>query len=126
DGGLAVALSDAVLRCGVGVAADVHAVTSRDGIDVFTALFSESGARALISVSDEAAPALEALCAEHEQPALRIGRTGGDNLALDGLFSIPVDDLREAHLGVINRALGRLRRSARGSLLGRPLRAETP
>ncbi|MGB3259059.1 MAG: phosphoribosylformylglycinamidine synthase subunit PurL [Ornithinimicrobium sp.] len=106
DGGLAVALSDAVLRHGVGVAASMDAVTSRDGIDVFTALFSESGARALISVRDEDAQALEALCAEHEQSALRIGRSGGDNLAVEGLFSIPVEELRGSHVGVINRALG--------------------
>ena len=105
DGGLAVALADAMLRHGVGVVASVDGVTTRDGIDGFTALFSESGARALVSVSDEDAPALEALCAEHEQSALRIGRSGGEDLTVDGLFSIPVDELRRSHVGVISRAL---------------------
>lgn len=105
EGGLAVSLADAVLRYGVGVVASVDALTGRDGVDGFTALFSESGARALVSVSDHDAPALEALCSQHEQSALRIGRSGGDNLAVDGLFSIPLEELRGSHVGVISRAL---------------------
>ncbi len=106
DGGLAVALADSVLRHGIGVDLTLETLISRDGIDVFTALFSESSARALVSVSQPDADAFEALCAEHKQAVLPLGHSGGDGLLVDGLFSITVDELRQAHGGVINRALG--------------------
>ncbi len=105
EGGLGVALADSVLRHGVGVDVSLDAVIGRDGIDIFTALFSESSARALVSVGDQDAAALEALCAEHDQSVTRLGTSGGTALLLDGLFSLAVDELREAHLGVISRAL---------------------
>ncbi|MGB3828710.1 MAG: phosphoribosylformylglycinamidine synthase subunit PurL [Ornithinimicrobium sp.] len=105
DGGLAVALADAVMRHGIGVEVELETLTLRDDIDVFTALFSESTARALVSVGEGDTDAFESLCGEHDQPVLRIGRSGGQNLVFDGLFTLPVDELRAAHTGVIERAL---------------------
>ena len=50
EGGLAAALSEMVLRYGVGARVALDEIKSRDGIDSFTALFSESQARALVAV----------------------------------------------------------------------------
>ncbi len=105
DGGLAVGLADAVMRNGVGATVSVDAIATRDGIEAFSALFSESAARAVVSVSGDAAEAFESLCSEHNQPSLRIGTTGGDALVVEGLFSLACDDLRAAYHGVIARAL---------------------
>ncbi len=105
DGGLAVGLADAVMRNGVGATVSVDAVATRDGIEAFSALFSESTARAIVSVSSDAVEAFESLCSEHDQPSLRIGTTGGEELVVDGLFSLTCDKLRAAHHGVIDRAL---------------------
>ena len=46
-GGLVQALADAVARHGVGASIDLSRLQGNDGVDDFTALLSESGARAL-------------------------------------------------------------------------------
>lgn len=106
EGGLGAALCDAVLRKGVGATVSLDALTTRDGIDPFIALFSESTARALVSVSTDDCEAFESLCGEHNQIVIRLGTSGGTTLSVDGLFSLAVDELRDAHAGVISHALG--------------------
>lgn len=105
DGGLAIGLADAVMRNGIGASVSVDAVATRDGLEAFSALFSESAARAIVSVSSDGADAFESLCAENGQASVRIGDTGGNALVIDGLFSLTCDELRSAHHGVIDRAL---------------------
>ncbi|MCY9786336.1 phosphoribosylformylglycinamidine synthase subunit PurL [Nocardiopsis sp. EMB25] len=93
DGGLGVALAESALRGGRGVRVEV------DG-DVFTALFSESGARAAVAVLPEHADALRALAAEHDVPVAEIGAVGGDALVVThpgGSVEVPLADLRTAY-----------------------------
>ncbi|MFI6575662.1 phosphoribosylformylglycinamidine synthase subunit PurL [Nocardiopsis sp. NPDC050513] len=93
DGGLGVALAESALRGGRGVRVEV------DG-DAFTALFSESGARAVVAVAPEHADALRALAAEHGVPVAQIGAVGGDSLAVShpgGSVEVPLDELRTAY-----------------------------
>ena len=71
DGGLAQALAESVMRHGVG------ARVTLDG-DPFVALFSESSARAVVTVSDDNRAAFEASCASFGVPVAAIGTTGGD------------------------------------------------
>ena len=87
DGGLSQALLDAVLMNGVGV----HVTLAGDA---FVALFSESTARAIVTCSDAAVDGITALAADHDVAVARLGRCGGDQLVVDGQFSVGIDELR--------------------------------
>jgi phosphoribosylformylglycinamidine synthase len=63
--------------------------------DPLAALFSESAARAIVVVQRGAESDFAELCAEHELPATRLGRTGGQNLEVSGLYTVPVSELSE-------------------------------
>jgi phosphoribosylformylglycinamidine synthase II len=89
NGGLAVALAEACLLGGRGCAVTLPG-------DPFTALFSESSARALVSVAAGRETEFAALAESHGVPATVIGRTGGARLTVEGTFQIPLTELREA------------------------------
>jgi phosphoribosylformylglycinamidine synthase subunit PurL len=91
DGGLAQALAESALRYGTG------ARLTLDG-DVFTALFSESAARVVVTTTDP-----EAVRATAEWAGVlvtELGTTGGDGpdavLAVDGVAELPLAELRAA------------------------------
>jgi phosphoribosylformylglycinamidine synthase subunit PurL len=87
DGGLAQALAESALRYGVG--ARLHLDT-----DPFTALFSESAARAVVTTVD---PAAVRAAAESAGVAVtELGTTGGDVLTVDGLLDLQISVLRAA------------------------------
>ncbi|GHC98380.1 phosphoribosylformylglycinamidine synthase subunit PurL [Nocardiopsis terrae] len=93
DGGLAVALAESALRGRRGLRVEV------DG-DAFTALFSESGARALVAVGPGEEEAFTALAARHGVPVARIGSVGGESLSVThpgGSVEIGLDELRTAY-----------------------------
>ncbi|MBS45492.1 MAG: phosphoribosylformylglycinamidine synthase II [Nocardioides sp.] len=101
DGGLAQALVEASLRnlCGVTVALEgVHA-------DPFVALFSESTGRCLVSVGEADVAAVEALAAEHGVPVVSLGRTGGDELVVQGQFDVNLLRLRSAWSATLPSAM---------------------
>ena len=89
DGGLAQALVEACLRGGTGVR-----VTLPD--QPFVTLFSESPARAVVSVPPAQELRLIGLCEERQFPFARIGVVGGDALEVREEFAVPLDELREA------------------------------
>jgi phosphoribosylformylglycinamidine synthase len=89
DGGLAQALVEATLRNDVGAAVAVSD-------DPFVALFSESTGRVLVTVPDAGADALVDLAQRHGIAIAPIGRTGGSTLSVEGLFEVPLADLRQA------------------------------
>ncbi|MFL6156546.1 MAG: AIR synthase related protein, partial [Marmoricola sp.] len=89
EGGLAQTLVESTLRNGIGV------ITTLTG-DAFTALFSESAGRVVVTVDSRDADALIALAAEHGVPATPLGVTAGNALVVDGEFEIPLDELRAA------------------------------
>ena len=102
DGGLAVALAESALRGGKGVRVDL------DG-DAFTALFSESGARALMEVTAENAAAVRALAERHGVPVTELGTVGGDTLAVEhpgGTVEIALTDLRAAYEAALPALMG--------------------
>ncbi|MBX9391847.1 phosphoribosylformylglycinamidine synthase subunit PurL [Streptomonospora nanhaiensis] len=101
DGGLGVAVAESALRGGVG--ATLHVT------DAFTALFSESGARAVVVVRPEQEAAFAALCERHGVPAAEIGTVGGSALTVthpEGGFSVSLEDLRTAYESTLPAVLG--------------------
>jgi phosphoribosylformylglycinamidine synthase subunit PurL len=88
DGGLAIALAESCLRGGRGARITLPG-------DPFTALFSESAARAVVSVTPGREAEFEALCAKNEIPAALLGETGGDTLTLDGTFEVTLAELKQ-------------------------------
>ncbi|MBM7516671.1 phosphoribosylformylglycinamidine synthase subunit PurL [Nocardioides nitrophenolicus] len=99
DGGLAQALAEAALVSGIGARVALYG-------DAFVGLFAESAARALITVAAEDVEELRALCARHDVPLTELGTTGGDVLAVEGQFEVPLGELREAWTGTLPAALG--------------------
>ncbi len=110
EGGLAVALAEACLRYGVGARVDLAAVTGRDGVDAFEALFSESTARALVAVPRSEEVRLVDLCTARGVPATRIGTTDdgdeGATLEVAGLFTLNLDHMGQAHRATLPRLFG--------------------
>src|SRR5579875_3328537 len=94
DGGLAVALAESCLRGGHGARVELPG-------DPFTALFSESAARAVVAVRPGAGEEFTRLCAERGVPAATIGAVGGTSLDVDGCFTVPLDELAETHQGTL-------------------------
>ncbi len=98
DGGLAQALAEASLASGIG------ASVTLDG-DAFVGLFSESAARAIVTVPADRVAELEELAGRHGVPVTDLGVTGGDALEVAGQFVVPLDELRAAWSATLPAAL---------------------
>ena len=99
DGGLAIALAETCLHGGRGCAVTLPG-------DPFTALFSESAGRAVVSVAPGREAEFAALCAEHGVPTTVLGRTGGDSLTVDKAFAIPLTDLERTWTATLPAIFG--------------------
>ena len=107
DGGLAVALAESTLTGGTGASIDLAPVLERDGIDAFTALYSESTARAVVTVRSEADLAtVVGIAQTHGVPIARLGTTDGDRLKVKDVLDLPLEQMREAHTGTMQRYFG--------------------
>ncbi|MBX3310711.1 MAG: phosphoribosylformylglycinamidine synthase subunit PurL [Cryobacterium sp.] len=106
DGGLAQALAESVLRFGVGARVWLDEILQRDGVDVATALFSESTGRVIVSVPREDDVKFQGLCEGRGYPVLRIGVT--DKLApaleVQDVFTVDIATLRAVHTGTLPAA----------------------
>lgn len=92
DGGLFVALAEMAMAGGIGAE-----IQDPGELPVHAWLFGEDQARYLVATSD--ADALLAQAGKAGIPAAVIGRTGGDELTLNGSLSISVSELKNAHEG---------------------------
>ncbi len=99
EGGLAVALAECCLSGGLGCQVSLPG-------DLFTGLFSESAARAVLAVRPGAEQAVTGLAAEHGVPCQVIGSAGGTSLVVTDSFDIPVDELAAAHTGTLPALFG--------------------
>ena len=104
EGGLAQALTESCLRHGVGAR-----VWLPDELDPFVALFSESAARAVVAVPRSEEVRFTDMCSARGFPHARIGVTDGSGadavLDVQGRFSVPLGDLREAWTATLPAAL---------------------
>ncbi|HEX3516186.1 MAG TPA: phosphoribosylformylglycinamidine synthase subunit PurL [Trebonia sp.] len=99
DGGLAIALAEACLYGDRGCAVVLRG-------DPFTALFSESAARALVSVVPGREQEFAALAEEHGVPATVLGATTGDSLTVEGVFQIALTELKQVWSGTLPAIFG--------------------
>ncbi|PWH07820.1 phosphoribosylformylglycinamidine synthase subunit PurL [Brachybacterium endophyticum] len=106
EGGLAQALVEGSVRFGVGAEVSLDGLTRRDGVDLFTALFSESQGRALVAVEAGREQELLDLAREHGVPAIGVGSTGGATLAVASLEAVGLAELRELREGTLPRHFG--------------------
>ncbi|MEJ5913060.1 phosphoribosylformylglycinamidine synthase subunit PurL [Pseudokineococcus sp. 1T1Z-3] len=110
EGGLAQALVEGCLRYGVGARVWLDELCERDEVDAAAALFSESTARVVVAVPRSEEVRFTDVCAARRQPALRVGVVDepGEAAALDvqGLFTLPLGELRAAHTATLREAFG--------------------
>lgn len=97
DGGLAGALADMVLQYGVGARINLARVMERDGVDAFTALFSESQARAIVAVPLSEEVRFKGILEARNVEADRFGVVDASSNALEiqDLFTVSLNELRE-------------------------------
>jgi phosphoribosylformylglycinamidine synthase len=99
DGGLAQALAECVTRFGIGARVWLDEILERDGVDLTSALFSESTARAIVTVPREDDVKFSGLCEARGYPVLRIGVTDRQGpeaeLTIQDVFTVPVAEIRE-------------------------------
>ncbi|MEU5014378.1 AIR synthase-related protein, partial [Streptomyces sp. NPDC021749] len=72
-----------------------------DGLDAFTFLFSESAGRAVVAVPRSEEVRFTDMCNARGLPATRIGVVDGEEIDVQGQFTIPLNELRTAHEGTI-------------------------
>jgi phosphoribosylformylglycinamidine synthase len=101
DGGLAVTLAECAIGSGHG-----FAVTLASDLPTHVALFSESAARAVVSVDPTGEDRLVQLAGDHGVPLLRLGETGGPRAVVDGHLDLTVAELTDAWEGAFPRLLG--------------------
>jgi phosphoribosylformylglycinamidine synthase len=112
-GGLGVALAEVAIggpyaESGFGLDVDLRAYAA---LDAHTMLFSESHARAVVTVPAERATATTALAAELGVPVFRAGTVGGRDGAVrirctGAEIQHPVADLRRVYFGGIPHRMG--------------------
>ncbi|HEU0130892.1 MAG TPA: phosphoribosylformylglycinamidine synthase subunit PurL [Mycobacteriales bacterium] len=101
DGGLAQALVESCLRGGHGAR-----IVPPDGVDPFVWLFSESAARAVVAVPRSEELRFTEMCDVRGFPCARIGVVVGDELEVQGQFTVPLAELRAAWEGTLPRLFG--------------------
>nr|WP_236642740.1 phosphoribosylformylglycinamidine synthase subunit PurL [Actinoplanes utahensis] len=103
DGGLAQVLVESTLRYDVGAKVTLPA----DANSAFVQLFSESAGRALVAVPRGHDKAFLAIAAEHGVPVTAVGVTTEERtLEVEGQFSIPLDEVRQAWSSTLRDLFG--------------------
>jgi phosphoribosylformylglycinamidine synthase len=100
NGGLAAALTESVLRTGVGAIIDLPDQNIPGGITA--GLFAETPGRVLVSVDPVKVDSLIDMCGSKNVPIHKIGVTGGDALIVNEAV-ISLEQLRQAHTNTFPR-----------------------
>lgn len=101
DGGLIQSLVESCLKGGHGARLVVP-----DGVSAFTFLFSESAGRAIVAVPRGEEVRFTDMCGARGLPATRIGVVDGDTIEVQGEFTLPLTELREAHEATLPALFG--------------------
>ena len=97
DGGLAVALVEAVLASGVGATVTLPPVLDAPQLPPLAALVTETPSRVIVAAEPDAGPALAAAAATGGVALRRLGQTGGATLTVPGLLDLELARLRDAY-----------------------------
>ncbi|WP_314098464.1 phosphoribosylformylglycinamidine synthase subunit PurL [Microbacterium foliorum] len=108
EGGLAQALAEGVSRFGVGARVWLNEILESCGVDAASALFSESTGRVIVTVPREDDVKFRGLCEGRGYPVMRIGVTDteGDKLEVQGVFTVPIAEIRERSQATLPAAFG--------------------
>jgi phosphoribosylformylglycinamidine synthase len=98
EGGLAVALAECCIAGGIGAQVDPES-----GLPGVAELFSESQARAVLTVAPQHYDALKQLAMTHGTPCVRIGTVGGDRLRIGSRVDVTVREMRDAYEPTLER-----------------------
>ncbi|MFE3442302.1 phosphoribosylformylglycinamidine synthase subunit PurL [Nocardia sp. NPDC059180] len=103
EGGLAQAVVEAALAGETGCR-----ILLPEDADPFVALFSESAGRVLVAVPRSEETRFTRMCTARELPWVRIGVVdqGADSIEVQGQFSVPLSELREAHEATLPKLFG--------------------
>lgn len=104
DGGLGVAISECCIEFGIGLSADLAEARGLGSLEPHETLFSETAARAVISVQSENEAAFLAAAHQSGVPVTYLGTTGGNRINL-GIVDVSLDAANEAWSGALARAL---------------------
>jgi phosphoribosylformylglycinamidine synthase len=109
-GGLVRAAAAGVMRFGVGARIWLDELCETSGIDSTAALFSESQARAIVTVAREDDVKFRGLCEGRNLPVLRIGVTDKESEALEiqGIFTVGLSELRKQNGETLPKRFGPL------------------
>ncbi|WP_043475955.1 phosphoribosylformylglycinamidine synthase subunit PurL [Paeniglutamicibacter gangotriensis] len=108
EGGLGAALGEMALRYGVGARVALDDLCERDGVDAFTALFSESQARAVVAVPRSEEVRFNDMATARQFPVVRLGvvDAASTSLEVQGQFDLDLAELREAHEATLPKYFG--------------------
>ena len=84
EGGLAATLAEMALRFDTGARIGLGEVCERDGVDLFTMLFSETQGRAVVAVPRSEEVRFKDMCTMRAYPHTRIGVVAGETRASTG------------------------------------------
>jgi phosphoribosylformylglycinamidine synthase len=111
QGGLSQTIFECAMRREIGCEVYLEPVKLRDGVDDTEVLFSESLARAVITIAPGDEKFLSVLCTQYNVPMIKIGTTGYLNpsgkpsVKIDGLFDIEVQRAKNISESVLPNAL---------------------
>jgi phosphoribosylformylglycinamidine synthase len=99
DGGLAVAIAEMALASKIGAVLDVSE-------NHFVHLFSETPGRILIAIESDQIDAFVGSAIDCEITTTRIGKTGGEEINFENLFSISISEMRKVNSETLPRLFG--------------------
>jgi phosphoribosylformylglycinamidine synthase len=102
EGGLASALIECSCVSGLGAQVSLKVM---DAVKMTEQLFSESCARALISVSPNNVSQITELAAKHELQCKILGVVGGKTLSVTNALDIPLDELKELYFSSLRKVM---------------------
>ena len=100
DGGLAVALAESCIAGGIGTRVDCPVTGRWDA-----ALFGERQSRIVVSVAPEGMQRLEETCRAEDTPWTILGNVGGESLIIGEVLEVPVEAMKDAWEGGVERLL---------------------
>jgi phosphoribosylformylglycinamidine synthase len=98
-GGIGIALSEMAIKSGLGASVDIS-LAPREDMSEFETLLSESHARYIITVKNDA---VDAVLEKIDAPCSVIGEVKGNELIIDELAQVKVEKLQESYNGVIEK-----------------------